>query len=284
MVLLKRHTHTLIQTKLHSFISTPRQTVHWGVQPCYPLSWNTLWLVIGILKNNSWSTVSAIDGRRSGDRGLRSWRQRRWRLLRICWLDSNNANAFGPVLFLLTVENYEGSNDDDVYDQDDDDHRYQSSWRTADISWFSRAGTRIVRLSQGWLNMLQAFRKVSGALTAWQEWLLNDILSDGEAKSKINFFWQQSRHSSLWRWLWRWNGRSWLAMQRSSWKWLGVCNEIKKTGVINDLLGQTHNLAISDHYFLLVYFLDLKSGDGRTDGQHVRNKAHYRPLKFDTCL
>ena len=38
-----------------------------------------------------------------------------------------------------------------------------------------------------------------------------------------------------------------------------------KTGVINDPLGQTHSHASSEHCFVLFVFVDLKSGDGRTD-------------------
>ena len=49
-----------------------------------------------------------------------------------------------------------------------------------------------------------------------------------------------------------------------------------KTGVINDPLGQTHNLASSEHCFLLFFaLLDLKSREGRTD--MCKNSDHYRP-------
>ena len=47
-------------------------------------------------------------------------------------------------------------------------------------------------------------------------------------------------------------------------------SKLDKTGVINDPLGQTHSHASSEHCFLLFCFLDLKSGDRQTDGQHVR--------------
>ena len=39
-----------------------------------------------------------------------------------------------------------------------------------------------------------------------------------------------------------------------------------KIGVINDPLGQIHSHTSSEHCFL-VFFLDLKSGNGRTDGR-----------------
>ena len=48
------------------------------------------------------------------------------------------------------------------------------------------------------------------------------------------------------------------------------------TGVINDPLGQTQSHASSEHYFLYCFvFLDLKSGDGRTD--MCENNDPYRP-------
>ena len=43
-----------------------------------------------------------------------------------------------------------------------------------------------------------------------------------------------------------------------------------KTGVINDPLGQTHSHA--NIVFCCLDFLDLKRGDGWTDGQHVRKQ------------
>ena len=50
--------------------------------------------------------------------------------------------------------------------------------------------------------------------------------------------------------------------------WLNnIVNKLYKTGVINDPLGQTHSHASSEHCFP-----DLKRGDGRTDGQHVRKQ------------
>ena len=54
-----------------------------------------------------------------------------------------------------------------------------------------------------------------------------------------------------------------------------------KTGVINDPLGQTNNLASSEHCFRLKFVLFWKVGtDGRTDGRTddmCRNNDHYRP-------
>ena len=58
-------------------------------------------------------------------------------------------------------------------------------------------------------------------------------------------------------------------------------NNIDKTGVINDPLGQTHSLAISEHCFRLTFDLFWKVGtDGRTDGRTdgmCKNNDHYRP-------
>ena len=44
-----------------------------------------------------------------------------------------------------------------------------------------------------------------------------------------------------------------------------VHSSLYKTGVINDPLGQTHSHA--NIVFCCFVFLDLKSGDGRTDGR-----------------
>ena len=58
----------------------------------------------------------------------------------------------------------------------------------------------------------------------------------------------------------------------------------KKTGVINDPLGQTHILASSEHCFRLKFVLFLKVGtDGRTDGwtdDICKNNDHYRPRQW----
>ena len=52
-------------------------------------------------------------------------------------------------------------------------------------------------------------------------------------------------------------------------------NRLNKTGVINDPLGLTHNPSSSDHYSrlkIVLFWMNLKSGDVRTDFQTPRAK------------
>ena len=57
-------------------------------------------------------------------------------------------------------------------------------------------------------------------------------------------------------------------------------NKTNKTGVNNDPLGQTHSHANSEHCFSVVFvFLDLKSGDGRTD-KLCESSDHCWPLLY----
>ena len=59
---------------------------------------------------------------------------------------------------------------------------------------------------------------------------------------------------------------SFLEKQRKFWAGK-VCWQMKrkKTGIINDPLGQTHNYASSEHYFLLFCFSRFEKWGGRTD-------------------
>jgi len=105
-----------------------------------------------------------------------------------------DAHALRPIFSFLPVKDDEGGHHGDVQHEDDDDDDDERAVRAADVGRVAVVAAAVLGREVGVARRLgvgSALGEVTRALSAWQEWLLHDVLADGESQPEVHVFGQQ---------------------------------------------------------------------------------------------